>query len=102
MSIPSKVEGYQVVSSHVSHASGVQDMLDMSRMSVEGLFEAQGESAPLAAALAIEKPKLFSKQMFPLFSVCFLAYLSIISLTSALTLDSCINGFDAYDRGFCC
>jgi len=56
--------------------NGVNDVLDESFISSKSVYEVQGESAPLAAALALEKPKAFSKQMVRLYLVCILAYLS--------------------------
>src|ERR1700694_5497891 len=74
--------------------TGVHDVLDERLLSCKGVYEVQGESAPLAAALALEKPRLLSKQMIRLYLVCIVAYLSISFLKFA-DLDSCINGYDA-------
>jgi len=62
-----------------SSGTGVElhDVLDESYISCKGIYEVQGESAPLAAALALEKPKIFSKQMRRLYFVCAIAYLSM-------------------------
>jgi MFS family permease len=80
--------------SFIGSAHGVQDVFVESRMSTKDIVETKGESAPLAAALAIDKPKLWSRQMRRLYLVCFLAYLSRSLRRRRLIADSCINGFD--------
>ena len=55
---------------------GVHDALDESLISSKAVLEVQGESAPLAAALALEKPNPLSRPMIRLYLICLLAYLS--------------------------
>jgi hypothetical protein len=61
-----------------STSLGVHDVLDESRISSKSVYEVQGESAPLAAALALDKPNFFSTQMIRLYPVCLIAYLSTL------------------------
>src|ERR1700737_3908550 len=71
--------------SHLSRGSSRRDgahyVPDKRLPSFQGFYEVQGESAALAAALALEKPKLFSKQMVRLYFVCIVAYLSMPQIT---------------------
>jgi hypothetical protein len=72
MSPPPRYEGLVAYPS----SPGVQRVADESYISSKSVYEVEGESAPLAAALALDKPKILSKQMFRLYVVCLLAYLS--------------------------
>src|SRR5271170_2389305 len=93
MSSPPKYE--QTISPHTREEGDIRDVLDESYISSKSVYEVRGESAPLAAALALDKPHFFSKQMCRLYLVCLVAYLSTSSLKVKTDVDSCINGFDA-------
>jgi hypothetical protein len=64
----------------------VRNVFRESCIASKSVYEVSGESAPLAAALAIDKPKLLSQQMIRLYLVCLLAYLSIISFQNRSNL----------------
>lgn len=83
----SKGESSREISlSQRSSHNGVHDVLDERLLNCKGVYEVQGESAPLAAALALEKPRLLSKQMIRLYMVCIVAYLSTSFLVLLIRL----------------
>jgi MFS family permease len=93
MSSPLKYE--QTIYQPTREEGDIRDVLDESYISSKSVYEVRGESAPLAAALALDRPHFFSKQMRRLYLVCLVAYLSTSSLKVKADVDSCINGFDA-------
>src|SRR5271170_1976970 len=93
MSSPPKYE--EAISQYARENGHIHDVLDESYISSKSVYEVRGESAPLAAALALDKPHFFSKQMRRLYLVCLVAYLSTSNLKVKADVDSCINGFDA-------
>jgi len=93
MSSPPKYE--EAISQQTREEGDLHDVLDERWISSKSVYEVRGESAPLAAALALDKPHVFSKQMRRLYLVCLVAYLSTSNLILKADVDSCINGFDA-------
>ena len=76
MTSPPKYE--ETISRNTREENNLHDVVEENFISSKLVYEVRGESAPLAAALALDKPQFFSKQMRRLYFVCLVAYLSKI------------------------